>query len=667
MYGGYVGKILRVDLSTGKIANLNTLDYVPTYIGGIGLGYRILWDETNESTSEWSPENPLIFASGPLCGTPSPTSGRAEVIGLAPQGYPKPWAAVAGFGGDFGPKMKFAGYDAIVITGKAESPKYLYVSEKEVELRDAAFVWGQCTYPTQEAMVSKHGDDVAVACIGPAGENRVRWAIIQSRSENAAGQGGFGAVMGDKKLKAITIKPGTVRVPVAHPEKLIAEVVKVTKELSPLEQAKGKLTGEQGSYTTRRQSCAWSSCTGGVAGCLPTYYNKIPQKVTGFDTVSGVIYCVGGGGRNMTSGNPENRDPNREIAKLCDALGLNHWEAFAGMNWFMQNCQNAGKLPRILGEEVKLKHDGPAVYPKTGSEAGMTLEFAVKFLKAVAFREGEGDIWAEGTPRAAEKLGLEAEARKTHKFGYGPHWDGRYLHFIRYPVWVVSALSWATQGRDPFNHQHGYVERYPSFVKEWQGEKKSAWGTETMPYAELCKAGAKLYDAPHANDGWDKPDLGYVDKEHVAIWHDHRAIIKSSVPACDRQFPLLYDSSKPDRLGDFEAELRLFNAVVGTGWSMDDMHKACEKIFSIMRSIHVRQGRSRKHDESVMTYFEQPDMWPDDPGPSTIDRKRFGELLDRFYAARGWDKSTGRPSRARLEKLGLRDVADALDRLPKTT
>jgi hypothetical protein len=214
-----------------------------------------------------------------------------------------------------------------------------------------------------------------------------------------------------------------------------------------------------GNYTTRQQSCAWSGCTG---RCLPTYYSKIPQKVTGFDTVSGVIHCIGGSGRKLAGGPNDSRDTARELAILCNSLGLNQWEAFGGMNWFFMACSNAGKLPRILGQELKLNPDGPAVYPKTVQETGLPAEWGVKFLKAVALREGDGDLWAEGVPRAAEKLGLEAEARKTHKLGYGPHWDGRYNQFIRFPVWVVSALSWATQGRDPYNQQHGYVERYPA-------------------------------------------------------------------------------------------------------------------------------------------------------------------------------------------------------------
>ncbi len=660
MYGGYVGKILKVNLTTGKTATLDTFRYAPDFIGGIGLGYRLLWDETNEGTTEWSPENPVIFASGPCCGTPAPTTGRAEIIGLAPQGYPVAWAAVSGFGGDFGPKMKFAGFDAIVVTGKAASPKYLYVSEGKTELVDAGFLWGLTSYSTQDILLSTHGDDVSIACIGPAGENRVRWATIMSSTRNAAGQGGFGAVMGDKNLKAVVIKPGSVRIPVAHPDKLLEEVKKISGELSPAGQNRNPLSQDMGRYSTRRASCAYAGCTGGVNGCLPAYYSGVPMKYTGYGSMSGSIYCAGGAANYFMLKDGYSPEVNFEISKLLDQLGLNSWEAFVGMNWFIQNCFNAGKLTRLMGETLELSRNGPAVYPKTGVTAGFSAELAVKLLRGVAYREGEGDIWAEGAARASEALGLSEELWKTHKHGYGPHWDGRHLHFIHYPVWVYSALSWAVQGRDPFNQEHGYVERYPSFVSEWS--EKTLWDTPTITYREMCAAGAKIYGARHANSGWDDPENGYTDKEYPVFWHNHRAIIKSSLPVCDRQFPLLYDASKPDKIGDIDAEVRIFNAVVGTDWSMDDMNKAAERAFNVMRALHVRQGRGRHHDESVIRYFEQPANWPDEPGPQTIDTNRFLDLMDRFYLLRGWDKNTGRPTRAKLAELGLEDIAEGLEK-----
>jgi aldehyde:ferredoxin oxidoreductase len=684
MYGGYVGKILRVDLSTGRMRELSTWRYVPDFIGGIGLGYKLLWDETNENTTEWSPENALIFASGPCCGTPVPTSGRAEVIGIAPQGYPIPWAAVSGFGGDFGPKLKFAGYDAIVVVGKAAKPKYLFLSDAGAEILDGEFLWGMTSYTTQDALAAKHGDDVAVVCCGPAGENRVRWATIQSRSENAAGQGGFGALMGDKKLKAIAVKPGSRKVKIANPEKLIKEVVKVSAEISPAGQTKIPVVGHdipfsatkgKGRYGVRHQSCAYSACTGGgnVTWDLPRYFSKVPMKYTGDGSISGVMYCVGNCSPWLLNNDWGNTELGVEMNKLCDQLGLNVWEMFAGMAWFWQNCQNDGKLPRILGEKIELNRNGPGVYPKTDQHADVPPEFAVKFIRAVAYREGEGDVWAEGTPRAADALGLSDHVWKTHKHGYGPHWDGRYLHYVHSPVWIVSALGWATQGRDPYDQQHGYVERYTSHVTEWapygegQGKKgaKSWFDTETISYREACKAGAKIYGAPHANDGWDNPELSYVDKEYVATWHEKRAIMKSSVPVCDRQFPLLYNADKPDKIEDLDAEVRFFNAVVGTNWTLDDMHKACERAFNVMRALHVRQGRTRAHDESVIPYFQQPARFPDERPLQELDVRKFRELLERYYKLHGWDTATGWPTRAKLIELGLRDVANELAKLGK--
>ena len=335
------------------------------------------------------------------------------------------------------------------------------------------------------------------------------------------------------------------------------------------------------------------------------------------------------------------------MARLCDELGLNHFEILMGMQGLIRNCFSAGKLSRIMGEEI---------------DPEMSPELAVKWIRAIAYREGEGDIWAEGTPRAAAVLGIADEVYKTHKFGYPPHWDGRYQG-EHYPVWVVAALTWATQGRDPFDQEHGYVERYAYWVKEWQGDAPSMWGTETIPYEEICRIGAKIYGAEHANSGWPAGDLGYVDKEYVTVWHNHRAMMKGSLPVCDRQFPLLYDPDKPDKIGDIDAEVRLFNAVVGTDWTLDDMHKAAERAFNVQRAIHVRQGRTREHDESIIPYFEQPTTIEDEQ--QTLEADKFRDLLERLYVLRGWDKASGWPTRARLEELGLKDVADELAGLGK--
>jgi aldehyde:ferredoxin oxidoreductase len=567
-------------------------------------------------------------------------------------------------GGDFGPKMKFAGYDALVITGKAPGPKYLYVSQDDVLIMDAEHLWGLTTVNTQDVLVRKHGQEVSVACIGPAGEHLVRWATIESKTENSFGQGGFGAVMGDKKLKAIVIQPGSWKVPIADPGALIHEITKVNREISPLGVLSGQTELEHGRYVMRRVSPAWSSCTAGRLNdsqgptCPAAYYSKVPRSYTGEGSFSGHVHCIGGAGGRLCN-DQSNFELAVELNKLTCHLGLNQWEAFGSLCFFMKTAYNEGKLSKVLGEKI----DKSLMRPET----------AVRFLRSVARRHEDGDIWAEGVSRAADIMGLSDIAGRIQKHGYGSHWDGRHQQPIHYPVWVVSALSWALAGKDPFNQAHGHVCYYASFVTEWApsgfGPGKEGCrarnGQPTLPYQRFLEPGARLYGATYPNHGWIDHELGYVDKEYVTLWHENRGIIKSSVPVCDFSFPLIYNVDRPGLVGYIEAEVKLFNAVVGTDWTLEQMHVAADRVQNVLRALLVRQGRTRSDDESVIPYFEQPAAWPAEP--ASIDTLRFTDLLGRYYALRGWDKETGWPKRQTLERLGLKDIADQLEsigRLP---
>ncbi len=213
---GWTGKILRVDLSSGQISTVDTSKYVPKFIGGKGLGNRIAWEEIPKGVGAFDPENRLIVTNGPLTGTMSPTSGKGSVCGIGAQQLPEQhsWSAVGGW---FPAELKFAGYDAIIIQGKAPYPSYLWVHDAEVEIKDASKLWGLGTYDTQKELKVIHGDGVRSLAIGPAGENLSRIAILLTDTENACGQGGFGGVAGSKNLKAICVR-GSKSVRVARPE-----------------------------------------------------------------------------------------------------------------------------------------------------------------------------------------------------------------------------------------------------------------------------------------------------------------------------------------------------------------------------------------------------------------------------------------------------------------
>jgi aldehyde:ferredoxin oxidoreductase len=219
MYG-WVGKILRVDLTTGIISEVPTANYVPKYIGGRGIGAKIHWDEITPAVGAFDPQNKLTFMTGPLVGTPAPSASRTTVQAVSPMTYPEELYASSTVGGHWGPELKFAGYDGIIIQGKSPSPVYLWIHDGLAEIRDAKHLWGLNTYDSQKAIWETHGKKTRILTIGPAGEHLVRMAIILSDVSSTSGTPGYGAVMGAKNLKAIAVN-GTGGVPVAKPQELL--------------------------------------------------------------------------------------------------------------------------------------------------------------------------------------------------------------------------------------------------------------------------------------------------------------------------------------------------------------------------------------------------------------------------------------------------------------
>jgi aldehyde:ferredoxin oxidoreductase len=228
---GYLGKLLVVDLTSGKIEDepLNE-SYVQQFIGGSGLAARYLYDLLDPGLDPLHPANPLFFSTGPLTGTRAPSCGRFVVCARSP--LTGLWGE-ANAGGFFGPEMRFAGYDGIIIKGKAPQPVYLYIKDGEARLRDASHLWGKGTYETQEAIREEVGDaKTRVACIGPAGENLVKYAAIMNDEGRAAGRTGMGTVMGSKNLKAVAVR-GSGQVPLAEGERfkaIVRETLSILKE-----------------------------------------------------------------------------------------------------------------------------------------------------------------------------------------------------------------------------------------------------------------------------------------------------------------------------------------------------------------------------------------------------------------------------------------------------
>jgi aldehyde:ferredoxin oxidoreductase len=651
--GGWAGRLLRVDLGSGKISTEPSIEYGRKYIGGRGIAAAIAWEEIPKGAGPFDPENRIIFTVGPLTGTSAPNSGRATVCSLSPQAYPYEWFSYSSFGGYWGPTLKYAGYDAVVVQGQSPRPVYLWIDDQKAELRDAGELWGRGVYATQETLLRRHGKDVRVLAIGQAGENRSRIAIIASGSSSAAGQGGFGAVMGAKRLKAIAVR-GTGGVMLADPEAFSECTLAIAREMhAPSGCPKwSELVPELVDAYAER----FAACTQGCANpiCrLSRYYRDVPGVVYPNRKYSGTICCEStlfGGAPGTIYDWKIGFQGGFELARISQDYGINHWELGIGMAPWLRKCHEAGQLKSLDGEPFDLDR----------ASCWDTL------FRKIVFREGIGDALAEGAVRAAEILGMGQDFVSDFytAWGFAGHWDGHgdRANIIVFPFWLVPALQWAMSTRDPMASGHGYAQN----IMNWSPMFSPGDG---LGWEAIADVAAKVYGTRQAAH----PASGYEAKAIPAIWHGHRSIIKDSVTVDDQAFPRIYSNKTPDHFARAENgmpgpsfEYHMFRRATGMEISETDFEGMAERIFNLERALQVRNwGRSRSVDERVIPHFTSIENWVNPVlGKGVgLNPVQFRTLLDEYYALRGWDVATGRPTLCKLRELGLPDVADELARL----
>ena len=649
---GWAGLILRVDLTSGRIETQATADYVPDYIGGRGIATRIAWDEIPPGVDAFSPRNPLMLFTGPLTGTTAPFSGRTGVYGLGPQGYPHDWFTRAGFGGHWGPSLKYAGFDGIVVTGASDHPVYLWVHSGRAELRDARDLWGLGTYESQQRLIAAHGDDTRVAVTGPAGERLSRIAIINTETESAAGQGGFGAVMGAKRLKAIAVT-GTGAIPIARPAEFYDVCRAIAAECHMPNRNRATDPERKRKYGEKPQACT-QQCTGPMCA---RYYTHVPGVVCKGQVHAGQVHCVGG----LFAGQGSKGfyqwslgfEAGFEAGKLSNDYGLNHWDILLGIVPWLQQCRQEGLLTQIDGMPIDFEDP----------------YFWAELLRKITYREGIGDALAEGGWRASRLLGVGTEIADTlyPGWGYAGHWDGHgdHANYIVFPFWLVSALQWAVDTRDPISSGHGYSQSVMRWCEFGQSPTPVSWD-------RMKAIGQHLYGNPTAID----PLGGYTARAEPAIWHGHRSILKDSAPVDDQMFPRIFSRLTDDGFAratlpsgrvmdgpDFE--YHMLSAATGWDWSPADLDRGLERVANLDRALQIRNyGRSRTDDESIIPNLARPENWPNPllGVPQALDPTAFRALMDEYYRLRGWDETTGHQTRQRLESLGLAPIADALER-----
>lgn len=662
---GWMGKILRVDIGTGEVTTEDTSKYVPEYIGGKGIATRIAWNELKPGVKPYDPENMLMFMTGPFTGTLVPTSGRGSVCGISPRIYPTPWFTYGTMGGDWAAELKYSGFDAVIVKGNSPELVYLWIHDGKVELRDAKEITGFDTFVTQHYLKEKHGNRSQVICIGPAGENRVLWSTIQHRLSNAIGDAGLGAVMGAKKLKAIVIR-GTGGVSIAKPK----EFIRVCREMA--EMIKGGTTNHP--YPTDLPNHAPlgpgnQQCSHGCPLGCGVLHKNIPAGLT-----------VGSGTRNMMShcedkafiqGDAATNYPTKdikdnyngdmftretkafgesigtELQALCEGLGLTSAFPANYYPWFWVCIENG--VTKIKG--VELKPDEPS--------------FWFDFMKKVAYREDSfGDVFADDMMRAVDSLDLPPVVKKAANFqfpmwGQPSHRQGRSFESQPDPLWINTMLHWIIDSRDPMACHH-----QSSFVAGWLPLHHE--GKAGTPDSNMEKLKAAYKKAFGTSEGME-PGFDNIDgKTRLAVWQDNRAQIKDSLLICDWVFPAILHTftsreeyiEAEDYYGDIDAEAKMLAPLTGLDIDTEYIDRAGERIRNLDRALHIRNyDRSRKVDSTGEWFYE----YPEKSDGTKLDMKTFDAVLDSYYRYRGWDKTTGHPTRAKLEELGIEDVADELE------
>ncbi len=612
---GYSGRILYVDLSTGKnhTEKLNE-ETAKKYIGGIGLGMHLYLTHSKKGVDPLGPENPLVLSVGPLAATMFPTGGNGHAfITKSP--------ATGGVGeavshGTFGTELKRAGYDAVVMTGKSDKPIYLLIDDDSVELRDASKLWGNSPAETEDAIKNEIGDFyVRVASIGQAGEKLSKIACIINDKTRAAGRTGLGAVMGSKHLKAIAVR-GTHDIEIAKPDEFFALVKEFHERMKGPAAQKYRTMGSTENLTIQNKMY-----------CVPTrnyneshfdFVDKIGSDVINQRYVAKIIACnscamrcehevvIKDGHYKGTMARIEYDNlwalgPNCGIDKLnsiikaaerCTYFGLDA-TSVGGVVAFLMDCHEKG----IISHE-----DLDGIDAHFGNANAL-----LQLIDKMGRREGVGTWLADGVKDASEKIGKGSEKLAQHVKGLEV--TGYDLRCLK-----TAALSFAVSFRGADHNRSG------------------AFTVDLRARVDRLKA--------EAGRGKIVKDL-----------EDAFNLIDSLI---------ICKNAKGTFYKEQEEMAKIYNATTGAEITPQELTLAGERIQALARLINIREGLTRKDDTLPWKVMNQPIS---DDGPvkgSVVTPAELNLMLDDYYQARGYDKQ-GVPTKAKLQELGLEEFTNIIE------
>ncbi len=616
------GELVRVDLSSGKISRVPISgEVLKDYLGGRGLNMRLLFPFLSRPGDPFDPKSPIVMSPGLMCGIPS-LGSRMNISARSPEsGY----LGDSNIGGELGAELKASGIDCLFIVGQSSTPVYLWVHDREVEIRDAARLWGKDTVQTQKEIRKELQDDRAkVGCIGEAGENKVRFAGIRTGLKNSAGRTGMGAVMGAKRLKAVAVR-GTQDIPLEDPEgylncyqeiysnllqrrwvKALGRwgtplLMKNSNDLGFLRVRNNQLTtfGKQGEaldaehldhYSTGMVSCA--SCP---AHCRHRY--QILEGPYAGTMGEGPEYAsIGSMGSTLGNGNLESAI---YATELCNRYGLDTISTGSYIAWAMELYQR------------KIIDDSTVGYPlRWGDQKAI-----IKLIHQIAHRDGFGNILADGV-FASEIFGTEG--------------SGFLLQVKNLPIEMTD-------------------ERAPkSFALGMATATRGACHMRSRPSLDVIGLPETLLKDLYGGEV-SASYLDYHGKGRMVWWHERLNALCDALGVC--RFLSVFSSPHAPQAEQFS---ELLYRAFGEKFSSEDLWDVGERICTLERMILIGNGLDKDNDTLPSRYFDEPIQGGPAQG-EMIDRTRFNEMLEEYYYLHGWD-NLGVPQESTLKRLGLGEI-----------
>ncbi len=605
-YGGYKGKLLRINLSSGRIEEEKLADNLAeNYLGGRGISSKILVDELSANIDPLGPENKIIFISGPLTGTVIPTTSRLCISSKSPLTN----LIGCGFcGGHFSPELKFSGYDGLVVEGKSDKPVYIWINNGKVEIKDAAYLWGKDAFETEDSIKKELQDKrIEVVCIGQAGENKVRFASVVHRKYFLVGRRGMGAVMGSKNLKAVAVR-GTGGINVASgPEKTwqvydrVMEIMNKNPVVTLFHDhgtaASVTLVNELGFMPTRNfQSGVFEK----ISSLDEDAYFSLSFKP--FSCWGCPVYCRRIlKGKKVTCARPEHQTTfalgslldngdTEEVMRanlLCDQYGLDSISTGGSIAFAMECYQR----------KIITKDDTNGLDLSWGNSGAIN-----KLIEMIAFREGFGDILADGSYLAAEKIGRDSKKYAMQVKGLEiPGYDPRGAKGI--------GLNYATAPRGS-DHNDGWTIAEELYVE----------GVDRLTIEGKGKLTKEIQDKSKT-----------IDSAIFCMF------------ALDFGYTLEFIST-------------CITAITGMKMSPEKILEIGDRISNLERLFALREGFKGKKDDVLPSRFIQEGL---PSGASEGEKLDLETLLKDYYRVREWDEE-GFPTEKKLRGLGLEEYSSIL-------